>query len=203
MNDSEFTDPELLDQLKAAVDKKLNNIVDNEEPISLDYPDDDFEPEEFLTESTGMQPDYEIYDEVEDVDLDEEEEIEKLILAHLHGSTAPSDPLINGYNALKNPQTEAAPLSEIKRKHRTLCFVLTCADPSDTHRERATKAVSAFNSPTTMKADLVSVSDGKLYPGLVWAGEEPGGVDLHELAAAAQDLGYAQFVIVGCIYGTD
>lgn len=79
----------------------------------------------------------------------------------------------------------------IPKAHQTLIVVNVCAHPEDSQRERATRFVSCFNTQLTIKADIVSAADGKLAEGLVWFGNEPGGVDAQNLGI---EHGYTQVV---------
>lgn len=62
--------------------------------------------------------------------------------------------------------------------HRTLVIVEASANSSDAFKERAKRFVSgSFNTSDAMKAQIVTITDGKIYAGLVFTGEKSGGLD--------------------------
>lgn len=87
-----------------------------------------------------------------------------------------NDP-IEGYidDPMSSVQLE---LTRPPTNHQTLVVVNICAESTPNYIERAKRFVYSLNTPKTMKADIVTVSDGKLYYGLVITGSTPGGLSV-------------------------
>lgn len=82
----------------------------------------------------------------------------------------------------KITETLTTPPVELKAiptgPHRTLVIIEASANSSDAFKERAKRFVSgSFNTSDAMKAQIVTITDGKIYAGLVFTGEKSGGLD--------------------------
>lgn len=82
-------------------------------------------------------------------------------------------------------------LETYQRRHQTLVLVNVRKNASQGAVERATRFVSSLNTQDTIKADIMSASDGNIYSGLVWTGISPGGVDASEIG---EKLGFTQVI---------
>ena len=96
---------------------------------------------------------------------------------------------------MKNVQkvTTILDLTTYSRNHQTLVIVNVKEGATSSHVERAERFVTSLNLESTIKADIMSASDGNLYRGLVWTGEKPGGVDANEIA---KKFGFTQVLEV-------
>lgn len=94
----------------------------------------------------------------------------------LFNQVSHTDPLKN-YEALMNntAPTSKEPIDEVPSNHSTLVVINISSGSSDKLRERAKRFVSSLNTESTMKADIVTVVDGKMYAGLVILPGVPGG----------------------------
>jgi hypothetical protein len=81
-------------------------------------------------------------------------------------------------------------------KHQTLIVVETKESPPHEFVNRSTRLVTSLNTYDTIKADIVSLSDGLFYRGLVYTGLQPGGLSAQAIKEQAQKWGYNQCVIV-------
>ena len=80
--------------------------------------------------------------------------------------------------------------------HQTLVAVLTKRDASEKFTERSTRFVNSLNHPTTIKADIISVSDGVFYEGLIFVGKNYGQRSHNDIRNFAKQKGYAQVCIL-------
>ena len=80
--------------------------------------------------------------------------------------------------------------------HQTLVMVLTSRRVSDKFIERSARFVTSLNNSDTIKADVMSVTDGCLYLGLGAFGDIPGGRSADSLKYFAKSKGYAQMCIL-------
>ena len=86
---------------------------------------------------------------------------------------------------------------EYVRRHQTLIAVNVKNKPNDLQVERATRFVSSLNNVASIKVDVVSVADGKVYEGLVWTGTKPGGANMEDFA---KKHGYVQVCTLDYVY---
>lgn len=86
--------------------------------------------------------------------------------------------------------------TQFKRRHQTLVVVFVKHDPSPLFIERSGRFVTSLNLTETIKADIVSLSDGILYSGLVWTGQKPGGMSQDDIEKFSRDAGYTQTVVL-------
>ena len=71
-------------------------------------------------------------------------------------------------------------LKSIPENHQTLIVLqLSKSDDTSKTRERLTRFVGSLNHSSTIKADVVTISDGKLYEGIYFGGKTRGGYALN------------------------
>jgi hypothetical protein len=111
----------------------------------------------------------------------------------------PDDPIVRfetlfniQFPMTKNSKTYKPITKGYERKHQTLLVVHVTSNPHPVFMERAIRLATSFNLTSTIKADILSLADGKLYEGLVWTGDAPGGRSEDEIFGFAQEHGYTQ-----------
>jgi len=80
------------------------------------------------------------------------------------------------------------------RSHQSLVAVELAFNIPFEHYERVSRFVTSLNDINTMKADVVTATDGLLYEGIVITGWDPGGVSNERLNALAKRAGYNQLI---------
>lgn len=71
-----------------------------------------------------------------------------------------------------------APLICAPNNHRTLVCIEASKHSRTDFKERVARLVGGLNTGDTLKADIVTISDGKIYPGIQFFGDEPGGLEI-------------------------
>ena len=80
--------------------------------------------------------------------------------------------------------------------HQTLVAVFTKKDASEKFVERSTRFITSLNHSNTIKADIISVSDGVFYNGLIFVGKNYGQRSCEDIRKFAKQKGYAQVCIL-------
>ncbi len=98
------------------------------------------------------------------------------VAANLDSDLASSNP-IEGWLGLINTPVQPLELTEIPEgfSHQTLVIIEVSAMSPSTFMERMRRFVGGLNTPDTMKANVVTVTDGKMYAGLTFTGDKAGG----------------------------
>lgn len=98
------------------------------------------------------------------------------LAANLNSDLASSNP-IEGWLGLINTPVQPLELTEIPEgfSHQTLVIIEVSAMSPSTFMERMRRFVGGLNTPDTMKANVVTVTDGKMYAGLTFTGDKAGG----------------------------
>ena len=84
------------------------------------------------------------------------------------------DPFTNSVSFDK--ASKAKPINNVPCNHRTLTIINISYNSSPSQKERAIRLVNCLNTEMTIKSDVVTVSDGLMYNGLVFIGTSPGGL---------------------------
>ena len=77
------------------------------------------------------------------------------------------------------PQDLVYPILDLDKwqpRHQTLTVFQVCEDATYSWQERSLRMASGFNTAETIKVDIMSLSDGDFYEGLVFTGKHPGGL---------------------------
>jgi len=62
--------------------------------------------------------------------------------------------------------------------HQTLVIVEASCQSPPAFKERVERLIGGFNTPQTIKANIITVADGLVYPGLTYSGKVSGGLDV-------------------------
>lgn len=81
-----------------------------------------------------------------------------------------------GLEKAKSKDGYAEVITEPPYNHKTLVIVNISAASSELYIERASRFVYSLNTGQTIKADIVSVSDGTMYEGFIITGSKSGGM---------------------------
>lgn len=65
--------------------------------------------------------------------------------------------------------------------HQTLIVVSIGEQSFQSFKERTIRFITGFNNPVNMKANILTVNGGKLYPGLYFGPDTPGGLSRSEI----------------------
>lgn len=76
----------------------------------------------------------------------------------------------------KQQTDEPEPIDAIPENHRSLVIVNISNSSAIGSHERAVRFISGLNTGETMKADVVTIVNGKIYKGLVFLDGVPGGL---------------------------
>jgi len=102
-----------------------------------------------------------------------------MITGYAYTDLEHKDP-ISGYMTEKQGY-EAIEIEDILQghvRHQTIVIVEASANSTATFRERAQRLVGGLNTAETIKANVVTITDGKMYAGLVFTGKESGGKEV-------------------------
>lgn len=89
----------------------------------------------------------------------------------------PSHPIENYMTIMESKAHMEIDQKSISPGNHTVVVVHGSQKSSGEFKERAARFVSSLNLADTIKAMVVTVSDGKFHAGLTFEGEEAGGVD--------------------------
>ena len=98
---------------------------------------------------------------------------------NLGSDTAYPNPIDGWYGITNNP-VQPLEITEIPEgfSHQTLVIIDVSAMSPTTFMERMKRFVGGLNTPDTMKANVVTVTDGKMYAGLTFTGDKAGGLEV-------------------------
>lgn len=94
------------------------------------------------------------------------------------GDVKHADP-IDGWLAAVQSTEESEPIElttlHPELKHQTLVIIEASSKSRHEFKERMLRFISGLNTEITMKANVITVTDGKMYAGLTFHGKESGG----------------------------
>lgn len=96
------------------------------------------------------------------------------------------------------PQDLVYPILDLdiwQPRHQTLTVFQVCQDATYSWQERSLRMASGFNTAETIKVDIMSLSDGDFYEGLVFTGKHPGGLPYEAIRDQAARWGYNQMFL--------
>lgn len=98
------------------------------------------------------------------------------------GEALHSDPITGWAQATQNTDAiDAIPvpsLSDPSLTHQTLVIIEASAGSPRLFKDRMMRFVGGLNTESTMKANVITVADGKMYAGLTFEGKKSGGLDV-------------------------
>jgi len=82
-------------------------------------------------------------------------------------------------------KVEALELSDVPKAHQTLIVIHASKYSAENARERIVRFTTSLNLSNTIKADVVTIADGKMYAGVYFGGTKAGGKEIEEFNSYA------------------
>lgn len=96
------------------------------------------------------------------------------------------DPIANAQEIAEKALDGGQEIQQLPDSHQLLVVIEICEDSGSKFKERAARLLGSLNTTSTIKADVISVTDGKMYEGLHLTKGKPGGKDFSGLPPGKQ-----------------